>query len=123
MTSINSRHLVDAELSPLLELFPMTVLSHEVLAEARARELPLPIDPEVEAAVAVEERRIPGPAGAPEVEIFIHRPRGTSDVLPCILHIHGGGYVMGSVPVPWPCCTSPWSWSSAAYWCRSNTAW
>jgi triacylglycerol lipase len=96
MTSIHSRHLVDAELSPLLDLFPATLLSDETLAEARARELPLPIDPAAEAAVVSEARRIPGPAGAPEVEIFYHRPRAASGVLPCILHIHGGGYVMGS---------------------------
>jgi len=96
MTSIHSRHLVDAELNPLLDLFPATVLSDEILAEARARELPLPIDPAAEAAVVGEVRRIPGPAGAPEVEIFHYRPRAASGVLPCILHIHGGGYVMGS---------------------------
>jgi triacylglycerol lipase len=96
MTSISSRHLVDAELSPLLDIFPTTFLSDEILAEARARELPLPVDPAAEAAVVSEARHIRGPTGAPEVEIFHHRPVAASGVLPCILHIHGGGYVMGS---------------------------
>jgi triacylglycerol lipase len=92
----SSRHLVDAELSPLLDLFPATTLSDETLAEARARELPLPIDPAADAAVVSEWRRIQGPAGAPDIEIFHYRTRTASGVLPCILHIHGGGYVMGS---------------------------
>ncbi len=96
MTTINSRHLVDAELGPLLDLFPANALSDDTLAAARAREMPLPIDPEAEAAVISEERRIPGPAGAPQVEIFHHRPRAASGALPCILHVHGGGYVLGS---------------------------
>lgn len=96
MSSIHSRHLVDAELGPMLELFPATALSDETLAEARARALPLPIDPAAEAAVISEERRVPGPVGAPEVEIFHHRPRAATGDLACILHIHGGGYVMGS---------------------------
>jgi triacylglycerol lipase len=43
----------------------------------------------------MEIRTIPGPKDAPDVEVRIYRPHGVSDVLPGVLHIHGGGYVMG----------------------------
>ena len=45
------------------------------------------------------ERRdvtIPGPDGAPEVTMRIHRPKGARGSLPCVYWIHGGGYVLGS---------------------------
>jgi acetyl esterase/lipase len=89
-----SRHLVDPELAPLLELFPTTHLTAASLAEARARKFDFPIDPEADAAVSVERRAIPGPGG--EIELFCLRPRVSTARLPGILHIHGGGYVMGS---------------------------
>ena len=45
--------------------------------------------------VVTEERRIPGPEGAPEVPVLIYRPRDASGPLPALLDIHGGGYVAG----------------------------
>ncbi|HEU5433989.1 MAG TPA: alpha/beta hydrolase [Thermomicrobiales bacterium] len=44
---------------------------------------------------AVEERMIPGPAGAPDVRVFVVNPSPGSDK-PAILHIHGGGFVFGT---------------------------
>nr|WP_272887096.1 alpha/beta hydrolase [Phenylobacterium aquaticum] len=41
-------------------------------------------------------RYVPGPAGAPDVGVVIYRPKAVKDRLPCIFHIHGGGYVTGS---------------------------
>lgn len=52
--------------------------------------------PELEG-VAVEDRRVPGPAGAPEVRVRIYRPQAQDGVLPALLWIHGGGYVLGNV--------------------------
>lgn len=44
---------------------------------------------------AVQEKMIPGPAGAPEVRVYIVGSEpGASK--PAILHIHGGGYVAGT---------------------------
>ncbi len=47
---------------------------------------------------AVERRdvAVPGPPGAPEVVIRIHRPKGAAGLLPALFHMHGGGYVFGS---------------------------
>jgi acetyl esterase/lipase len=92
---MKTQHLVDPQLLPLLELFPTMQFSVELLPEIRARAFPAPEDPRA-AAVALETRMVSGPAGAPDVPIFIYRPREKSGALPCIFHIHGGGYVVGS---------------------------
>lgn len=39
---------------------------------------------------------VPGPAGAPDVRIRVHRPAGAAGPLPCVFWMHGGGYVAGS---------------------------
>jgi triacylglycerol lipase len=95
MTTPNSRHLVDPELAPMLEVVPALTLSDETLAGVRENRMVLPVDPAADAAVASERRRISGPADAPEIEVLCYRPRAATGPLPCILHIHGGGYVLG----------------------------
>jgi len=37
--------------------------------------------------------------GDPPVRLRVHRRRGATDVLPCLLAIHGGGYVVGDATV------------------------
>jgi acetyl esterase/lipase len=90
---MNSQHLVDPELQPFLDMFPSMMLSLESLDAMRNRELPLP--PIEESGVDLERIHVPGPAGAPDVLLHIYRPREAARPLPCIYHIHGGGYVGG----------------------------
>jgi len=92
-----SRHLVDPQLLPLLETFPPLELSTELLPLIRC----MPPRRAASAAnireqVDLESHTIAGPPGAPEVSVFVYTPRAKRAPLPCILHIHGGGYVMGS---------------------------
>jgi acetyl esterase/lipase len=47
--------------------------------------------------VSIEDRRSPGPAGAPDVPVRIYRPTDRSGTLPGLYWIHGGGMVMGNV--------------------------
>ena len=49
---------------------------------------------EMVAAVAIEERFMPGPEGAPDVRVLIYRPKGASGTLPLIVSIHGGAFAM-----------------------------
>jgi triacylglycerol lipase len=91
---MNSRHLVDPEVSPLLDMWPTTIFTHENLAEVRAREFPLP--PFDTAGTTLERRSVPGPEGAPEIVLHIYLPEDAPRPLPCIYHIHGGGYVVGA---------------------------
>ncbi|HTU09937.1 MAG TPA: alpha/beta hydrolase [Allosphingosinicella sp.] len=90
---MDSRHLVDPELAPFLEMFPSMMLSLETLDAMRKRELPLP--PIEESNVDLERIYVPGPKDAPEILLHVYRPRDVPRPLPCIYHIHGGGYVGG----------------------------
>ena len=68
---------------------------HELpVAQARAffDQMQLP-RPEVKIA-AVEDRRIPGPAG--EIPVRIYRPEGKAP-FPALVYFHGGGWVIGSL--------------------------
>ena len=92
---MDSLHLVDPALRPLLDLFPTFNLSAETLADMRARELPMPMTGD--GGASLEIIAVPGPAGAAEIQLHIYRPEGAQKPLACIYHIHGGGYVGGSV--------------------------
>lgn len=94
MTS--SRHLVDPQLSPLLDLIPPSELSVEALPALRSRPAMFQVDPKDVERTDLATRMIPGPAGAPDIEILVYRPRGLAGAAPCILHIHGGGYITGN---------------------------
>ncbi|HWF01507.1 MAG TPA: alpha/beta hydrolase [Caulobacteraceae bacterium] len=91
---MDSRHLVDPELLPMLEMIPRTELTLETLPTARSGGWPMPPAPPEAADQKIV--RVPGPAGAPDVELFIYTPKGAASPLPCIYHVHGGGYVAGS---------------------------
>lgn len=84
----------------------------ELLASLRAQEVPLEGSDLAEVrlqwasrrdGVVLSERvtrtdhRIPGPPGAPEVTIRVHRPKDFEGPGPCIISLHGGGYVGGSL--------------------------
>ncbi len=47
--------------------------------------------------VTAEDRRIPGPDGAPDVTMRIYQPAHRPNPLPTLVWIHGGGYVLGSI--------------------------
>lgn len=97
---MDTRRLVDPALLPVLDAFPTVALSEELLAPMRDAErfaqLPVAVDPKVTEAIEQTIRSVPGPAGAPEITLTIYKPRAAKNALPCIYHIHGGGYVGGS---------------------------
>ncbi len=47
--------------------------------------------------VITEDRIIPGPKGAPDVTVRIYRPEKQTGLLPALLWIHGGGYMLGEI--------------------------
>jgi acetyl esterase/lipase len=83
--------LVDPELLPALKQFPAFDFTPEVVGEFRKTPgmpaLPAPAPQPV-------ERHIPGPAGAPEVRLWIVDPAPSERGKPVLLHMHGGGFVM-----------------------------
>lgn len=54
---------------------------------------PTPPDPRVRRADAV----VPGIDGRPDVSVRWYRPAGVEGALPCLLWLHGGAYVMGTL--------------------------
>ena len=96
---MDTKHLVDAELLPALEYLPSFDFSLAVLPQMRVmmtemqrqrRDAAPPSD------VVVEERHVPGSAGAPDVRVLIYSPPGATGTKSGYLHIHGGGYIMGA---------------------------
>lgn len=90
---MDTRHLVDPELAGLLDLWPDFDLTAEALPAVRARSLPRPPQPPVD--VRFDRIEAAGRDGAPAVPLWVYRANGVAGALPCILHIHGGGYVAG----------------------------
>lgn len=75
----------------------------DLLATMRETPPKVPYDPTPPPGVLREERRIPGPAGAPDVLVRIYRrAEPTAHDVPGIVWIHGGGYVLGSYDLDQP---------------------
>jgi acetyl esterase/lipase len=47
--------------------------------------------------IATEDRKIPGPKASPRIPVRVYRPEKKTGPLPCLLWIHGGGYVLGDI--------------------------
>lgn len=90
---MSTRHLVDPELLPLLDVWPTMTLAADMLVQARNWQPPAP--PASEDGVTHEAIMVPGPAGAPDVALQVYRPASPAAVSGCVYHIHGGGYVLG----------------------------
>jgi acetyl esterase/lipase len=92
---MSSRHLVDPELQAALDLLPRFVLDDASLPAMRAARTAIASpDPDI-AGIVIERRTIAGEDGH-AIGLILFRPEHAPAPLPAILHIHGGGYVMGS---------------------------
>ncbi len=85
---------LDPDIAEYLKPFEDFRVGPETLEALRSQ--PIMEPPPLSDAVERTDHIVPGPEGAPEVVVRVHRPRGTTGVLPCVYSIHGGGYVMGS---------------------------
>lgn len=89
---------LDAELGAALAKFPAlpdfsdVPASRQFLADLMAKY------PRVAntSGVAIEDRMIPGPQGAPKVRVRIYRPEAGAKGLPGLCYMHGGGYIVGT---------------------------
>jgi acetyl esterase len=88
----------DPELAPVVPLLPEVDIANVPAARTRLDEMveqfSTPID---EAVLDVENHAAPGFDGDPDVAVRVYRPRRASGVVPAVLYIHGGGFVVGSV--------------------------
>ena len=102
MTNGHSPDLVDPELLGLLNAFPQLSLSLEALPQIRLdgeemwRNLVAAAGAPRHPDIRVAERSVPGPPGAPAVRVLTYEPARSGQNMPAYLHIHGGGYVLGT---------------------------
>lgn len=87
--------LVDPELLAAVKGQPQTTMTDEMVAASREQsslgDAPFPSIP----GVNFSRKSIPGPAGAPDVHIILADPAPDRKNKPVLLHIHGGGYIVG----------------------------
>lgn len=89
---------VDPELLPLLTAFPSLDLTPATIVEVRAM-ISAPADPgqfPPEPDMGEQTVSIVGADGAKSVELLIYTPRGGAARKPLVLHMHAGGFVLGS---------------------------
>ncbi|SFS20410.1 Acetyl esterase/lipase [Granulicella pectinivorans] len=94
--SVDPYSLVDPELLAAVKGQPQGILNDEIVANAQ-KQIPqisavLPSVP----GVKISRRSIPGPAGIPDVSIVIADTAPEQKNKPVLLHMHGGGYVVGA---------------------------
>ena len=94
----SSRHLVDSELTAMLDMWPDAPFSLEMLPAIRAN-MQFPFPPELNPNVEVWRETVPG---TPPVELMVVRPKAARNDRGGILHIHGGGFVLGSTAIMEP---------------------
>jgi len=91
----------DPELAAVLELLrdqnPTGVTLEQIPQLREGSNLARPSDDDLRrgGVFEVEERSVPGPAGAPDVSLLICRPTGVGTPLPVVYFTHGGGMVVG----------------------------
>nr|WP_087576189.1 alpha/beta hydrolase [Sphingomonas sp. CDS-1] len=91
---MTTRHLVDPEILPLLDILPAIDFSIGLdLIRDQIAQYPLP-----QTAVAIEPeiRHAPGRGGAPDVPLHLYNPPGSGKGRAALLYMHGGGMVLGS---------------------------
>jgi acetyl esterase/lipase len=90
--------LVDPELREALALWPQVPLTAETLTRRRADALALlssvqtPDLPNI----AAGEMHVESAFGPQRIRVLTYRPARSDDPLPAIVHIHGGGFVLGA---------------------------
>lgn len=98
MKKTSTRHLVDPDLIEVIDTFPGFEFSLENLPEVRrgfGTRVSIEESDTVKASVETTKVSIPGPKNAPEVCIVVHQPKKATSSRGGILHMHGGGYVVG----------------------------
>ncbi|MES2987350.1 MAG: alpha/beta hydrolase [Pseudomonadota bacterium] len=92
----DTRHLVDPQLLPLLDLLPPVRLDGQGLEQTRAifrTSAARGFGEAISGGVARSEVIVPA---SPAVRVLVYRPETAAGALPAIIHAHSGGYMLGS---------------------------
>ena len=93
MDAASVARLLEPDIRAALEMFPLPPINDDTLPIMRPA-LAAP-GPELSDRVVRSVVHAPGAAGAPDVALRLHRPKGAAGALPCLVWMHGGGLVMG----------------------------
>jgi acetyl esterase/lipase len=93
---VNVKNLLDPELRPVLGAFELPTVDAAGVAAMRSASF---ASPDLSDAVARTEHEVPGD---PPVPVRVHRAKEAQGLLPAIVTIHGGGYVIGSYDMDSP---------------------
>jgi acetyl esterase/lipase len=95
-TVVNVKNLLDPELRPVLDAFELPAIDAEGVAAMRSTSF---ASPDLSAAVTRTDHEVPAD---PPVPVRVHRANDAVGLLPAIVTIHGGGYVIGSYDMDSP---------------------
>ena len=91
---------IDPELAAVVDLLPdMEALDLQARRDAVTAMVDAvqTVDADVEARVRIEDRRVPGPPGAPEVPVRIYTPTTGEGPYPLLMCFHGGAFMVGTM--------------------------
>ena len=95
--------MIDPELAAMIEVLPKMDLADPVAARRAFEEILAGITFEIPGieTLEIDDRTVPGSDGHPDVPVRVYRPAQSTaspaTLVPGILMIHGGGFVIGSV--------------------------
>lgn len=92
---MDSHDLVDPELLPGLAMLPALTFTAEGLPTIRQMMAMRPMPPAEDLGCRVDRHLVPSSEGH-EILVIVYRPHDLAGSAPAILHVHGGGYVIGS---------------------------
>jgi acetyl esterase/lipase len=95
-SAVNVKNLLDPELRPVLDAFELPAVDAAGVAAMRSASF---ASPELSDAIERTEHEVPGD---PPIPVRVHRAREAQGLLPAIVTIHGGGYVIGSYDMDSP---------------------
>jgi len=95
-TVVNVKNLLDPELRPILDAFELPSVDAEGVAAMRSASF---ASPDLSDAVTRTDHVVPGD---PPVPVRVHRANDAAGLLPAVVTIHGGGYVIGSYDMDSP---------------------
>lgn len=94
---MNVEALLDPEIAEALKgMPPMNGFTFDQLPAMRAQRNSQVAAVRLSDRVERKDHTIPGPQGAPDIVVRVHRPVGVPGELPCVYFMHGGGYVLGT---------------------------
>jgi acetyl esterase/lipase len=95
-TSSEIQSRLNPDIREALAANPFPPIRADTLQATRASRYSQVNEADLSSAVTRRSLTVPGPEGAPEISLRIHRPADATGPLPCLYWMHGGGLVMGS---------------------------